>query len=104
MDLVTPTIGFFAVIAAIVFFESKRRPPCSHLQTRCLHGDEITARIKVYSFRFWKQEVIRRQVCIDCGAALDRVAICTATGKDQHTWDGPWPKHFVVSEFNHEED
>lgn len=99
MDLVTPTIGLFVVIGGIIFFESRRRGPCPHEHTRCLHGDEITARMKVHIFRWWKPEVIRRQVCKDCGAALDRVAICTATGEDRHEWTGPWPDHFIVSEF-----
>jgi hypothetical protein len=64
---------------------------CLHFHTRCLHGDEIWARMKVYLFRFWKPEVVRRQVCMDCGEALDRPAICTATGLDQHEWNGTWP-------------
>lgn len=64
---------------------------CGHLTTRCLHGDEITHRMKVYAIRFWKPEVIRRQVCLECGAALDRSAICAATGENLHEWEGPWP-------------
>jgi hypothetical protein len=76
-----------------------RRAKCQHQRTRCLHGDEITARMKVHVFRFWKPDVIYRQVCRDCGAALKRPAICTVTGEDWHAWVGPWPEHFVVSEF-----
>lgn len=76
-----------------------RREKCPHQRTRCLHGDEILARQKVYIFRFWKTSKLRRQVCRDCGAALERPAICTATGKDWHAWNGPWPDKFVVSEF-----
>lgn len=63
---------------------------CEHLHTRCLHGDEIHDRMKVHVLRFWREEVIRRQICTDCGAALDRRAICTTTGEDIHTWIGYW--------------
>jgi hypothetical protein len=67
-----------------------RRKHCEHLNTRCIHGDEILARMKVYLFRFWKEEVLYRQSCLDCGKALDRLAICTATGQDLHEWHGVW--------------
>ena len=91
IDFFTPTISFFGLIALIVFFESKKRPKCAHLRTRCIHGDEITHRMKVYPFLWWKSEVIRRQACLYCGAALDRSAVCTATGEELHDWEGTWP-------------
>ena len=59
---------------------------CQHLRTRCIHGDEVWARMKVYLFRFWKQDVIRRQSCLDCGRALDRDPICL-DNPQQHTWE-----------------
>lgn len=49
---------------------------CKHTRTRCIHGDEILARMKVYFFRFWKEPLVRRQACVDCGAALDRLPLC----------------------------
>jgi len=63
---------------------------CKHENTRCIHGDEIWARMKVYYLRWWKEPVVRRQACLDCGAALDRNAICTRTNSHQHRWKGPW--------------
>lgn len=42
-----------------------KRPFCRHEHTRCTHGDEIIARMS------WRG-VLRRQVCLDCGRALDR--------------------------------
>lgn len=66
------------------------RKKCQHLRTRCIHGDEINWRVKTYVFRFWKDEEVRRQSCLDCGRALDRVAVCTGTGRDIHTWNGDW--------------
>lgn len=57
---------------------------CEHLRTRCLHGDEIWARMTVYTLRFWKDNVINRQLCLDCGKPLNREAICTLTGYDVH--------------------
>lgn len=93
-------VSFFGAIGLIIFFGSRRREPCKHLHTRCIHGDEINWRAKQYVFRFWKPDVLRRQLCTDCGKALDRVAICTATGEDRHVWEGPWPNHFIMGEFD----
>jgi hypothetical protein len=91
IDLTSSVVGLFVIVAGIIFFESRKRiKHCSHLHTRCLHGDEINQWIKVYILRFWKQEVVRRQSCLNCGIALDRPAICTATGEDLHEWTGPW--------------
>lgn len=64
---------------------------CGHFHTRCLHGDEIMARLKVYVIRFWKTDELPRQLCLDCGDSLNRQAICTATGLNQHEWNGSWP-------------
>ncbi len=33
--------------------------------------------MKVYSFRWWKEPIIRRQMCLDCGSALDLDPICS---------------------------
>lgn len=63
---------------------------CQHLHTRCIHGDEGWDRMKVYTLRWWKEPVIRRQACTDCGHALDRPAICTIYGACR--WTGYWPK------------
>lgn len=63
---------------------------CKHYHTRCVHGDEINYLMKIYIIRFWKQGVVYRQVCTDCGKPLDRTAICTALGHDLHRWTGPW--------------
>lgn len=86
-------IGFLLYSSQQLWKEGLRiRTPlnkCEHLHTRCLHGDEITHRMKVYTFRFWKPDIIRRQACLDCGAALDRVAICSIF-TDRHTWEGVW--------------
>jgi hypothetical protein len=49
---------------------------CPHLNTRCIHGDEIN-QVSIGNR-------IRRQRCLDCGKALDRAAICTLTGLDVH--------------------
>lgn len=38
---------------------------CTHANVRCIHGDEIIARMS------WRG-VIRRASCLDCGRALDR--------------------------------
>lgn len=65
-------------------------PPCSHYHTRCLHGDEILYRMKMFFFRFWKEDIVARQVCMDCNKTLDRDAICTTTGIDLHEWNGVW--------------
>jgi hypothetical protein len=62
---------------------------CQHLHARCIHGDEGWARMKVYLFRWWKEAVVRRQACLDCGAALDRGPICVRY-PGQHTHAGPW--------------
>lgn len=86
-----PTIAFFGMIGVIILLESRKRRPCPHLRTRCLHGDEINARMKVYTFRFWKETEHPRQVCRDCGRGLNRLAICTSTREDLHEWEGPWP-------------
>lgn len=53
---------------------------CQHRNTRCIHGDEILDRMKVYIVRFWKDEVVYRQACMDCGKALDRPPICADGG------------------------
>jgi hypothetical protein len=53
---------------------------CKHERTRCIHGDEGWARMKVYTLRWWKGSVVRRQACIDCGAALDRDPLCLDGG------------------------
>lgn len=58
---------------------------CKHEQTRCIHGDEGWARMKVYTLRWWKEPVVRRQSCLDCGRALGRAAICVLTDTSQHT-------------------
>ncbi len=47
LDIMGPTIGLFTIIGLIVFFESRRREPCQHSKTRCIHGDEINAFTKV---------------------------------------------------------
>lgn len=100
-DIATPTVGLFAIIGGIIYFESRKRiRSCTHQHTVCIHGDAILARMKVYTFRWWKPEVIRRQSCLDCGKAIDRMAICTATGEEQHYWEGPWPNHFIMGEFD----
>lgn len=79
-----------------------RRQNCPHNRTRCLHGDEINARTKVYIWRFWKPDVVRRQACLECDAALDRTAICSATGRDIHTWTGPWTFDALVAYDQHQ--
>jgi len=66
------------------------RRKCEHLRTRCIHGQEIIDMGKYYIVRFWKEDVVRRQMCLDCGKPLDRKAICTATGEDVHIWIGYW--------------
>lgn len=58
---------------------------CQHLNTRCLHGDEILRYVKVPWFSS-RPDVIRRQLCLDCGKALDRNALCTILGEDVHEW------------------
>lgn len=60
---------------------------CQHNRTRCIHGDEGWARMKVF-LRWWKEPIVRRQACLDCGAALDRGPICTRFGRC--TWTGEW--------------
>lgn len=50
---------------------------CQHERTRCIHGDEGWWRMKVYVFRWWKQSVVYRQACLDCGAALDLPPLCS---------------------------
>lgn len=49
---------------------------CKHPRTRCLHGDEILARMSPW------RGIVRRQACIDCGRTLDRDLpdVCTSTG------------------------
>jgi len=49
---------------------------CKHLNRRCIHGDEGWDRMKVYVLRWWKESIVRRQACLDCGAALDLPPIC----------------------------
>lgn len=49
---------------------------CTHERTRCIHGDEGWARMKVYVLRWWKESIVRRRACLDCGAALDLPPIC----------------------------
>lgn len=56
---------------------------CPHVRRRCIHGDEGWQRMKVY-LRWWKEPVIRRQACLDCGAALDLPPICSEH-PGQHT-------------------
>jgi hypothetical protein len=90
-DLFITLLALFGIIAGVIYMGLKSQGPCPHLETRCTHGDETWHRMKVYTFRFWKPEEIRRQICKQCGAALSRVAICTATGEDLHEWEGPWP-------------
>ena len=75
---------------------------CEHNQTRCLHGDEINHRTPVHIFRFWKEERLRRQLCLHCGESLDRPAICSTTGEDLHFWCGPWPYIERDGGFSHE--
>lgn len=65
------------------------RRGCLHLRTRCIHGDEIVMAMKTFLFRWWKGPVIYRQVCLDCNASLERLAICTLH-PGQHTWIGRW--------------
>lgn len=65
------------------------RRRCQHLRTRCIHGDEGWARMKVYVWRFWREAVVRRQSCLDCWVALDRGPIC-GTFPGQHEHVGPW--------------
>lgn len=63
---------------------------CKHKRARCIHGDEGWARMKVYTLRWWKEPVVRRQSCLDCGRALDLPAICVVTGDSTtHTCDLP---------------
>jgi len=52
------------------------RTRCKHLKTRCIHGDEINDRSKVY-LRWWKDTIVYRQLCLICGASLDRSPICS---------------------------
>lgn len=59
---------------------------CEHLRRRCIHGDEGWARMKVYVLRWWKEAVVRRQVCLDCGAALNLGPICSKN-PGQHVID-----------------
>ena len=68
---------------------------CKHERTRCIHGDEGWARMRVYTLRWWKGSVIRRQACLDCGRALDRSLpdVCTVTGTPhrERAWCVQWP-------------
>ena len=91
IDLVLIFLGLVLIVVLVIYMGLESQGPCAHLRTRCTHGDETWHRMKVYTIRFWKPEEIRRQVCKDCGAALNRVAICTATAEDLHDWEGPWP-------------
>lgn len=52
-----------------------RAANCPHVRVRCIHGDEIIRRMT------WRG-TLRRQACLDCGAALDRDLpdICSSTG------------------------
>lgn len=45
--------------------------------------------MKVYTFRWWKESIVHRQSCLDCGAALDRGPICVITSSCTH--EGDWP-------------
>lgn len=62
---------------------------CQHLRTRCIHGDEGWARMKVHVLRWWKGSVVRRQSCLDCGRALDRGPIC-GRFPGNHRHEGTW--------------
>lgn len=50
---------------------------CRHERVRCIHGDEILARMTTW------RGIVRRAACLDCGGALDRglPEPCTVTGK-----------------------
>ena len=52
---------------------------CQHIRTRCLHGDEVWANYMRFSYR---GRDVPRQLCLDCGRALDRglPPICTVLG------------------------
>jgi hypothetical protein len=66
---------FFLFVIMSFVFPMVDQHYCPHLNTRCIHGDEIN------------NACGRRQRCLDCGKALKDVpAICTATGKDLHEW------------------
>jgi hypothetical protein len=69
-------VVFLATMLFIVWVLVHTRPKCKHLQTRCIHGDEIWARTKV-PIRWWKPIVVYRQSCMVCGKALDRDPICS---------------------------
>lgn len=61
---------------------------CQHLNTRCIHGDEINAYAKIYIIRYWKDEVVYRQLCLDCGKPLDRDPLCEVLDDpDIHEWN-----------------
>ena len=54
----------------------RKRTVCSHIKTRCIHGDEINDRAKVY-LRWWKDAIVYRQLCLMCGKPLDLPPICS---------------------------
>jgi hypothetical protein len=95
--LIVIAICIVSLLMIVDLFRTWRERNCQHLRTRCIHGDEINARMKVYIIRFWKHEVIHRQICLDCGKPLNREAICTVVDMDQHTWEGSWPGFFLYS-------
>lgn len=47
-----------------------RSNACTHERVRGIYGDEILHRMKVY-LRWWKDPVIYRAACLDCGGSLD---------------------------------
>jgi hypothetical protein len=53
-----------------------KRVVCHHIKTRCIHGDEINARTKVF-LRWWKDDIVYRQLCLLCGAPLPIPPICS---------------------------
>jgi hypothetical protein len=53
---------------------------CEHRHTRCLHGDEIWQHFMRLTYR---GKDVPRQLCLDCGRALNRSLpkVCTWTGE-----------------------
>jgi len=55
---------------------------CEHARTRCLHGDEV--------LQHMTRHTAPRQICLDCGRALDRGPLClTAEHWGRHTTEEP---------------